>query len=221
MTAPQVLLADDDAAMRATLRGTLEGDGFRVCGEAPDAATATALARKHRPQFVLVEIRIPGNGLRVLADVAVELPDTAVVIITSSSSDADLLAALRLGAAGYLLKHAGVEQVPRALRAVGDGETALPRALVGRVIDELRGRRAGGRIRLTPDGAVRLTDREWEVLTLLGDGRTTAEIAERLFISQITVRTHVAAVLKKLRVPDRAAAIELLREIDGGAQPEL
>lgn len=219
MKGQRVLLADDDREARAALRRALEREGFAVCGEASDAAQAVSIARAKRPHFALVEIRIPGNGLRATAEIVHELPDTAVVIVTASSDDADLFAALRLGASGYLHKDIELERIPHVLRAVLEGEVALPRSLVARVIDELRDRRGSGGLRLADDRAVQLTDREWEVLALLRDDLTTSEIADRLFIAQVTVRTHVSAVLKKLRVPDRAAAIRVLEEVEARDQP--
>jgi two-component system nitrate/nitrite response regulator NarL len=221
MNGRRVLLADDDAATRAALRRVLEAHDFSVCGEAGDAAEAIAVARTERPDLALIEIRIPGNGLHATAEIVTELPDITVVIVTVSSENADLLAALRLGASGYLLKDIGLERIPNALRAVLDGETALPRSLVGRVVDELRRRGDSGRLRLTDDRAVRLTDREWEVLDLVRNGLTTQAIADQLFISPVTVRTHISVVLKKLGVPDRAAAIRVLEDVEARDQPEL
>jgi DNA-binding NarL/FixJ family response regulator len=218
---PRVLLADQDAAARTALRRVLEVGGFVVCGEAADAETAARVASSERPDLAVVEVRLPGNGLRACADIVADVPTAKVVILTSSTDDADLLAALQLGAAGYLGKDIELERIPTVLRAVLEGETALPRALVGRVIAELRDRRAAGRLRLADDRVVRLTGREWEVLGLLREGRSTAEVAEQLLISEVTVRSHVATVVKKLRVRDRAAAIRVLDQIGARDEPEL
>jgi DNA-binding NarL/FixJ family response regulator len=133
-------------------------------------------------------------------------------MLTVSRDDADLFDALRAGALGYLLKDTDPDRLPYALKGVLEGEAALPRALVARVIDEFRERGRRRRLPLAKQRGVELTGREWEVLELMREDLTTAEIAERLFISQVTVRSHIAAVLKKLRVPDRKAALKLLDE---------
>ena len=120
---------------------------------------------------------------------------------------------LQAGAAGYLLKDMDPDRVPNALEGVLAGEAALPRTLLLRVMDEFRdrGRR---KLRLPGRKDADLTDREWEVLNGLRDGLSTQEIATKLFVSAATVRSHVASVLKKLRVPDRDAAVKLLRDAD-------
>jgi DNA-binding NarL/FixJ family response regulator len=139
------------------------------------------------------------------------MPDTAVVMLTVSRNDRDLFDSLRAGALGYLLKDTSAERLPEALRGVLRGEAALPRQLVARLIDEFQER---GR-RRTSDAiskrGVRLTSREWEVLDLLCDGRTTEEIAARLFVGAVTVRSHVSAILRKLGVPNREAAVRLFK----------
>jgi DNA-binding NarL/FixJ family response regulator len=221
MSAPRVLLADGDASSRGRTRGALEHEGFTICAEADDSDGAIAQARTTRPDLALLEVRMPGNGLRAAADIASSCPEVAVVMLTTSRDETDLLTALRFGVSGYLLKDTDLERMPYALRAVLEGEVALPRSLVGAVIEELRGRRDPARLHLANERAVRLTDREWEVLMLLGEGLTTADVAQRLFVSQVTVRTHVAAAVKKLQVDDRAAAIDLLREVQSIDQPDV
>lgn len=167
----------------------------------------------HRPDVALLDIRMPGNGIAAAAEISSQLPATAVVMLTVSQNDDDLFAALRAGAVGYLLKDTDPERLPMALLGVLRGEGALPRTLVARLVEEFRGR---GKRRLTLSGErkVELTPREWEVLEGLRDGRSTEELAGQLFVSQVTVRTHVSAILKKLKVPDRAAAIEALNELE-------
>lgn len=154
---------------------------------------------------------MPGNGIVAAAEITSQLPDTSVVMLTVSRDDDDLFAALRAGAAGYLLKDTDPDRLPMALLGVLQGEGALPRTLVARLVEEFRER---GKRRLTLGGKsnVELTPKEWEVLEALRDGLSTEEIAERLYVSPVTVRTHVSAILKKLKVPDRAAAIRLLEE---------
>src|SRR6266516_3127040 len=194
----RVLVADDHPPTRAGVRLALERGGFEVCSEAADATTAVAAARRDRPDVCLLDIHMPGNGIHAAEAISRDLPETAVVMLTVSRSDSDLFDALRVGASGYLLKDTDPERLPLALRGVLAGEAALPRHLVSLVIDEFRER--GRRRPLLKRRGVVLTDREWEVLELMSDGLTTFEIADRLFIEPVTVRTHVSAILKKLHV---------------------
>jgi DNA-binding NarL/FixJ family response regulator len=206
----RVVIADDHAPTRSGVRTALEHAGFEIVGEAGNATAAVEVARRERPDVCLLDIHMPGSGIAAATRITDELPDTAVVMLTVSRNDDDLFDALRSGASGYLLKDTDPARLPLALRGVLSGEAAIPRALVARLIDEFRDR---GRYRRMPVLGARgamLTSREWEVLELLREGLSTKEIAERLFLSPATIRSHVAAILRKLRVPDRAAAIRLL-----------
>jgi DNA-binding NarL/FixJ family response regulator len=153
---------------------------------------------------------MPGDGIRAAEVIARELPETAVVMLTVSRTDSDLFDALRVGACGYLLKDIDPARLPLALHGVLEGEAALPRRLVSLLIEEFRERRRRRRILLGGRRSVELTDREWEVLELMRQGLSTEEIGTRLFISPVTVRTHVSAILRKLQVPNREAAVALL-----------
>ena len=210
----RVLLADDHPPTRAGVRYTLEAAGMVVCAEASDANGAVDAALRETPDVCLLDIHMPGSGINAARAITRELPDTRVVMLTVSRDDEDLFEALRAGASGYLLKDMDPDRVPHALEGVLAGEAALPRTLLLRVMDEFRDR---GKRRLRLPGGRRgadLSEREWEVLNLLRDGLSTQEIAARLYVSAATVRSHVAAVLKKLRVPDREAAIRLLDDAD-------
>ena len=208
-----VLIADDHPPTRAGVRRVLESDGFEVCAEAASGGEAVEAAIRERPDVCLLDVRMPGGGGVAAADeIARRLPDVSIVMLTVSRDDADLFDALRAGAQGYLLKDLDRKALPAALRSVLAGEAQLPASLVARVLDEFRERQTHRRALLRARPAVQLRPREWEVLELLRDGRSTAEIAERLFIAEVTVRSHVSAILKKLRVPDRAAAVRLLDE---------
>lgn len=160
---------------------------------------------------------MPGGGISAAAEITACLPSTAVVMLTISQHDDDLFDALKAGALGYLLKGTDPARLPHALRGVLAGQAALPRPLVARVIAEFRDQSARRRLPTSGGGAVTLTNREWQVLDLLRDGLTTAQIASRLFISAVTVRTHVSSILRKLGVNNREAAIRLIESPERGA----
>ena len=206
----RVLIADDHPPTRAGVRAALEHDGFVICAEAADARGATEAARRERPDVCLLDVHMPGGGIHAAETIARALPEAAVVMLTVSRADADLFDSLRAGASGYLLKDIDPVRLPSALRGVLAGEAALPRRLVSLLIEEFRERKRRRRIPLVGRRSVELTDREWEVLELMKQALTTHEIATRLFISPVTVRTHVASILRKLQVPTREAALELL-----------
>jgi DNA-binding NarL/FixJ family response regulator len=208
--AVRVLIADDHPPTRAGVRAALQRSGFVVCAEAADARAAIEAARRESPDVCLLDIHMPGDGIYAAETIARELPESAVVMLTVSRTDTDLFNALRAGASGYLLKDIDPARLPLALRGVLDGEAALPRRLVALLIEEFRERKRRRRLPLVGRRSVELTDRESEVLEAMRQGLTTYEIAARLFISPVTVRTHVSAILRKLHVPTREAALELL-----------
>ncbi|MBD0349345.1 MAG: response regulator transcription factor [Thermoleophilia bacterium] len=210
--AARVVVADDHAPTRAGVRLALEGRGFTVCGEATDALSAIDAAIRERPDVCLLDIHMPGGGIRAAAEITARLPDTAVVMLTVSRNDDDLFNALRAGASGYLLKDTDPERLPHALRGVLAGEAALPRSLVAHLIDEFRARERRRSVPLVGRRSVTLTSREWEVLEMLRENLPTGEMAKRLGISDVTVRRHVGGILKKLRVRTRKEAVSLLRD---------
>jgi DNA-binding NarL/FixJ family response regulator len=206
-----VLVADDHAPTRAGVRSILEPHGFAICAECSDASGAVTAAQRHRPDLCLLDVRMPGNGVSAAAEIAARLPDTAIMMLTVSRDDDDLFNALRAGASGYLLKDTDRDRFVAALYEVLDGEAAMDPRLIARLIDEFR-ERGRRRRRLVRHRAVGLTPREWEVLELLGEGLSTAEIGDRLLISQVTVRRHVSRLLQALHLADRDAAVRLLQE---------
>jgi len=207
-----VLLADDHAAVRAGIRLALAGEGFTVVAEATDGPEAVTMALEAKPDIALLDVNMPGSGIKAAEEIVQALPSTTVVMLTVSRDDDDLFAALRAGASGYLLKDTDPARLPFALRGVLEGEAALPRGLVARLIEEFRTRGKRRRLPLMRQRGVELTEREWEVLEFLHDGLSTAEIADRLSISPVTVRRHVSEILKKLRVTSREEAVRLMRE---------
>jgi DNA-binding NarL/FixJ family response regulator len=205
-----VLVADDHAPTRAGVRAALGDGGFTVVAEAACADATVEGALRERPDVCLLDIHMPGGGIAAAARIAERLPATAVVMLTVSREDEDLFAALRAGAVGYLLKDMDAARLAPALRGVVAGEAALPRTLVARVVAEFRSAERRPSLPLVRRRGARLTAREWEVLELLRERRTTAEIAHRLGLSAVTVRRHVSSILAKLRVPDRRAMARLL-----------
>jgi DNA-binding NarL/FixJ family response regulator len=205
----RVLIADDHPMARVGVRVALERGGFEVCAEADDAPSAIEAAEREHPDVCLLDIQMPGSGIHAAEQIGRRVPESAIVMLTVSRIDTDLFDALRAGATGYLLKDIDPTRLPFVLRRVLDGEAALPRHLVALVINEFRER--GRRRPFLKRRGVVLTDREWEVLELMSHGLTTFEIADRLFIEPVTVRTHVSAILKKLHVSSRKAALQLIQ----------
>lgn len=206
----RVLIADDHPPTRAGIARALEGRGFVVCAEAHDARTAVEAALAHRPDAALMDIHMPGNGIAAAAEITSRLPDVAVIMLTVSRNDADLFDALRAGAQGYLIKDINPDRLPDAILGVLAGEAAMPRALVAQLIEEFRERGRRKRLFLFQRQGIDLTSREWEVLHLMQEGLSTAEIGARLFITQATVRTHVASILRKLHASSREDVLSLL-----------
>jgi len=205
-----VVMADDHAPIRDRIREALEAGGCRVLAEGASADDAVRLTLEHRPDVALLDIHMPGSGIRAAQEIGRALPETAIVMLTQSREDDDLFDSLRAGASGYLLKDTDPAQLPDALRGVLAGEAAMPPRLVARIMDEFRAPTKRRFLRGSP-AAARLSAREWEVMELLADGLSTEEAAGRLFLSPTTVRVHVSTVLKKLRVKDRESAFRLLR----------
>jgi DNA-binding NarL/FixJ family response regulator len=212
-TPARVLIADDHAPTRSGVRQSLEAGGFTVCAEAADGEQAIALAREEKPDVCLLDISMPGGGgIKAAAVISEELPDTAVVMLTAFAGDEELFDSLKAGAAGYLLKETDPNRLPFALRGILDGEAAVPRRLVARLIDEFRSQGRRRRVPLLGKRGPELTTRQWEVLELMGEGYTTTEIGRRLDVSPTTVRRHVSDILAKLGVSDRREAIALFSD---------
>jgi DNA-binding NarL/FixJ family response regulator len=204
-----VLLADDHPAVRAGVRGALEGGGLTICAEVGNAEDAVEAAVEHRPDVCLLDVRMPGGGIWAAKEISEQVEDTIVVMLTVSSAQEELFEALRAGASGYLLKDMDPKRLPQLLRAAVVGEAPLPPTLVARLVDEFRTRGRRRFVALPERRSVELTSREYEVLELLRKGLSTADIAERLFISRITVKRHISSVMQKLNVRTRADAVRL------------
>lgn len=197
-----VVLVDDEPMVRQGLRTILESDdGIRVVGEAEDGAGAVSVVRATRPDVVCMDVRMPGvDGIRATELLRALDPPPRVLVVTTFSSDDHVLDALRAGAAGFLLKRARAEEVVSAVRAVATGDQLLYPEAVRTLALRHRAPR--------PDpAAFDLTVREREVLGLVAEGLSNAEIAARLVLGVETVRTHVAKVLAKLGARDRTQAV--------------
>jgi DNA-binding NarL/FixJ family response regulator len=198
----RVLLADDQRVVREGL-GTLLAllDGIELVGTAADGEEAVSLAREHDPDVVLMDLRMPRvDGVEAIRRLAARGERPRAIALTTYADDASVLGALRAGARGYLTKDAGAEQILAAVRAVARGEAALDPAVQHHVLAALT---EPGAPEL-PDG---LTPREVEVLQLIAEGLTNAEIAERLVVSAATVKSHVNHIFAKAGVRDRAQAV--------------
>ncbi len=207
----RILLVDDHPLTRDALASLLGQGGFDVVGEAPDGAEALELAARLQPDLVLLDLSMPGlDGLSALPGIRAAAPRCEVVVLTASGTEENLLAAVRGGAAGYLLKSEPPERIVAFLRGVANGEAALSGAVARRLLEQVRtGGRLGGGV---PDRiAQALSARELEVLLLLDDHLSTHDIAGRLYISEHTVRSHVKSLLRKLGVSSRRDALEQLR----------
>jgi DNA-binding NarL/FixJ family response regulator len=211
---PRVLIADDHAPTRAGVRMALERDGIEVCAEVKNASEAVEAAMRERPDLCLLDVHMPGGGPSAASKITSHLPGTTVVMLTVSRDNADVLESLRRGAVGYLLKDMNPASLPVAVRAALGGEGVLPRTLAAGLIEEFRKRPESRRIPGQPRDAPSLSAREWEILELLSEGAATANIAERLFLSQVTVRRHISSILGKLGVSSREEAVKLFRGDD-------
>jgi DNA-binding NarL/FixJ family response regulator len=205
---PTVLIADAYAPARTGVRHALAGK-FTVVGEAKDADEAVALAMRERPDLCLVEVVLPGGGVKTARQLAASLRGTAVVMLTLSTSEDDFLDSLRAGVAGYLLKDLDPSRLPHALEGVLAGESAMPRRLLPRLMEEFR-HSSSRRLVVDRRRGPSLTAREWEVADLLREGLPTSQIAARLAVSPVTVRRHLSAVNAKLGTTGRADALRLL-----------
>jgi DNA-binding NarL/FixJ family response regulator len=205
----RVLLACAYPATRAGLRSALSDERFELVAELADAPAAIDAARLECPDICVLDADMPSNAIEATARILRDSPETAVVLLAATQADDDMLEAVRAGAAGYLFKDMDPERLRFALIGVMEGEAALPRRLVARLMQEFRLRERGRQVPTI--GGVRLTERERDVLELLGEGASTREVAAALSIADVTVRRHVSAAVAKLGVADRAAAIAVVR----------
>ena len=214
MTEPpvRVLIVDDDALMRAGLRGVLSGDpAIEVVGEAGDGRDALHRTRLLGPDIVLMDIRMPDvDGIAATRDVLAAFPDVKVVILTTFEQDDYIFGALRAGASGFLLKRTRPEELIAAIHTVAAGDSLLSPSVTSRVIERMAHQPAPD---TTTDARLaELTQREHQVLELVARGLSNGEIAAALVIEESTVKTHTKRILAKLGVRDRVQAVILAYE---------
>jgi DNA-binding NarL/FixJ family response regulator len=213
VTSTRVLIADDHAPIRSGVAAILAEAGLEVCAEASDAAGALEAALRERPDVCLLDVQMPGGGIRATAEITSALPRTRVVMLTVSASDEDLLAALRAGASGYILKNGDPQRIPAAVRAAHAGHGVVDRELLPRLIGEPRSRRMVSTA--IPGVNLELTHRERDVLALLREGKTTSQIAFGLRVSDVTVRRHISELVRKAGVSGRSELMALFDERSG------
>jgi two-component system, NarL family, response regulator LiaR len=199
---PSVFIVDDHAFFRAGLRSLLAEHGFPIVGEAASGEAALPLIERRKPDLVVMDLSMGGmSGIEATRELIRRFPDVAVLVVTVSSSEANVLDALEAGASGYLLKDSGAEELVRALEAAADGDTPLSPRVAGLIVHRARGR--GGE---ADPGSADLSDREIEVLRLLAEGLDNNQIALKLYLSPTTVKRHVSAIFAKAGVSNRVQA---------------
>jgi DNA-binding NarL/FixJ family response regulator len=217
-----VLIADDQTLVRDGFRMILDAqEDMVVVGEAGDGIEAVAKTRELRPDVVLMDVRMPGrDGLEATRDLLREMPETHVLILTTFDLNEYVYEAMRAGASGFLLKDVPRAQLVDGVRTVAAGDALLAPAITRRLIEQFV-KRPPSSVRPLPPAIEALTARELEVLKLVARGRTNGEIAAELFISEATVKTHVAHALSKLDLRDRVQAVVFAYEsgmVDPGAE---
>jgi two-component system, NarL family, nitrate/nitrite response regulator NarL len=204
-------VAEASPSPRTGVSRAVRGDRrLELCSSSVgDAASAVAAALEHEPDVCLLDVGLPGGGIAAAREIVARLPETRIIMLADDDSGEEaLFAALRAGASSYLPKTAKRAQLLSTIGKVAAGEASLPDELVARLIEAFRD---PDRPKRRIVGEPMLTAREWQVLQLMRQGRSTGEIAEQLVVSQVTVRSHVQAILRKLQLPNRAAAGTSLR----------
>jgi NarL family two-component system response regulator LiaR len=214
----RVIVADDDPFARRMIKESLQRAGIVVVAEAHNGQQAVELALFYRPDVVLMDVVMPElDGISATRRIVKDLPEQLIVMLTSSDEDEMGFVGLRAGAVGYLSKDVDVDKLPQALEGAREGEAAISRRLSMQLIEQLRRvpePTTGMRPVKSP-----LTAREWEVVDLLYEGRTTDEIADTLVLSTETVRSHIKNLMRKLGANTREQAVALAHRMRGGSPP--
>jgi DNA-binding NarL/FixJ family response regulator len=201
----RLMLADDHRMLREGLRRSLTDEGFDVVGEASDGEEAVRLADGIRPDVILMDVTMPDvDGVEATRRIHQQYPEIRIVMLTMHADQSVIAEALRAGASGYLVKDCSTDEIAEAVRLAASDESSLSPELATAMLDEVR--------RIDPDSVEDdadrvVTKREVEVLQLIADGCSTPEVAERLYISQKTVKNHLASIYHKLDARDRTQAV--------------
>ena len=201
-----VVVGATGAATLAGVRLALQRPGIHLAAEAQSEADLIAAVQREKPDVCIVDCALSEDPVGTAAEILARVPSVALVLLAEQVKETEFLAAVRVGVAGYLDKGISPTALSNVVHAVAKGEPAIPRSLVVALINGYRQRPARAHAR-----GGDLTTREWEVLDFMGDGLSTGQIADRLLISEVTVRRHISSVLKKLSVPTRTDAIKLVR----------
>lgn len=206
----KVLIADDQAMVRSGLRLILDSeDDLTVVGEAENGEDAVRFAKRESPDVILMDVRMPVmDGLEAAAQIIAHDPSARVIVLTTFDVDEYIYGALRNGASGFLLKDADGDQLVEAIRVVASGDALIAPSVTGRLIAEFAARPESADVQ----GLDELTERETEVLSLVAKGMSNAEIAEDLYVSETTIKTHVSHILAKLHLRDRVQAVVVAYE---------
>lgn len=202
----RLLVVDDVPLFRSGLTAALQGAGYSVVGEAPDGESAVAFAETEQPDIVLLDLLMPGmSGIDVLEKIAAVAPQAAVVLLTGSESEEDLVAAIRGGARGYIIKDMPFDQLVESIDNIAAGGAAISPGMAGKLFDVTR--QLLRHQELVGARKPSLTGREIEVLGLVADGKTSRQIGDILFISENTVKNHIRNILDKLGMHSRNEAV--------------
>jgi DNA-binding NarL/FixJ family response regulator len=212
-----VLIAAERLPTRVGLRLALEPEAR--CTEVADAESAVDAAVRDRPDVCLLGFGRDGQGLQAVTEITTRVPSAVVILLTSELDEEEFMAAVRAGATGYLTQSLDPKRLPFVVRGALNGEPAVPRKFVSRLLDELRTRERRRSVVLAGKGRVALTAREWEVAEMLLRSASTSEIAAELGVAPVTVRRHVGSVERKLGVSTRAEVVALLAAESGVAAP--
>ena len=196
--AKRIVIVDDHPLFRKGLEQLIHSDGtFAVCGEAGNAADAMEVIRKLNPNLAIVDLSLPGaNGIELIKNIRAEFPKMPILVVSMHDESLYALRALRAGAEGYVMKHEAMANVIQAIHEVFDGRPYLSPAMAAQVITKFAHRQSEGE----PDAVDRLSDRELEILELIGKGDDVRQIAKRLHLSPKTVETHRAHIKEKLQL---------------------
>ena len=197
----KIMIVDDHAILREGLKVVLSRESdFRIVGEAADGSEAVKKAMKLHPDVIVMDIRMPYSGLQATMDITQALPETKILMLTVSETEADLVESVKAGARGYMLKGMGAEELVAAVRTVASGGAIFTPSIAAKFLDEFK-----ADLNKDKDDAS-LTSREMEVLVLVASGASNKEIAKKLDVSEPTIKAHLRNILSKLHMKNRSQA---------------